>query len=449
MFGKIRKEVLLLLLGDLVCLNVALWPWLFYRYYGSPNQDLIWAHLLPFVILFVLTILTFFIAGLYERRTRLFWEGSFHLLLKAQLSVAFIASSLFYLVPVFGIEPRANLFAYLSASSVLVIMWRFIEDRLAHLHRRQPAVIVGTGEGVKELCDEIAHNPRYPLTILAVIEVGTVDRFRLVSSFTSALEQFHPVVVITADSDQRLEPLQSLFYKLADQGIRFITFNDLYEDTFDRVLPSNVSQDWFLGAKSNAAHRLYDVSKRIQDILGVFILSFIVIPVSVIVMAVLKIVNPGPLFISQERIGEHDQVFRLFKFRTWLFDDQGDPELHKQNRLTGPGKFLRKTRIDELPQLINILRGELSFIGPRPEIPKLVANYEEKIPYYRIRHSIKPGLSGWAQINDYDAPREIADVEKTTRKLSYDLYYLKHRSFLLDMKIILRTIKTLLSRTGV
>ncbi len=131
-----------------------------------------------------------------------------------------------------------------------------------------------------------------------------------------------------------------------------------------------------------------------------------------------------------------------------LFNDHGDPELQKKNRITNVGKFLRKSRIDELPQLYNVLKGDLSFIGPRPELPQIAMVYEREIPYYEIRHVITPGLSGWAQIRDYDAPRGAADVERTKRKLSYDLYYLKHRSFGLDIVIALKTIRALVSFSG-
>jgi lipopolysaccharide/colanic/teichoic acid biosynthesis glycosyltransferase len=131
-----------------------------------------------------------------------------------------------------------------------------------------------------------------------------------------------------------------------------------------------------------------------------------------------------------------------------LFNDHGDPALQKKNRVTALGRILRKTRVDELPQLWNVLVGDLSFIGPRPELPKIAEVYEREIPQYRMRHLIAPGLSGWAQINDADAPRGGADVARTRRKLSFDLYYLKHRSFGLDLAIAFKTFRTLLSFSG-
>ena len=120
-----------------------------------------------------------------------------------------------------------------------------------------------------------------------------------------------------------------------------------------------------------------------------------------------------------------------------------------QNRVTRAGKWLRALHIDEWPQFWNVLKGDLSLIGPRAEIPSLVKHYESEISYYNVRHLIKPGLSGWAQLYNTDPPKVVADSEKTRRKLSYDLYYIKNRSFMLDFKIALKTIKALLSRSGV
>jgi lipopolysaccharide/colanic/teichoic acid biosynthesis glycosyltransferase len=128
--------------------------------------------------------------------------------------------------------------------------------------------------------------------------------------------------------------------------------------------------------------------------------------------------------------------------------DEGEDVLQSKHEVTKVGRFLRKTRLDELPQLWSVVRGDQSLIGPRPELPELVKHYAERIPYYNTRHLIKPGLSGWAQIHDYDVPRKGADVERTKRKLSYDLYYVKNRSLLLDVHVALKTIKALVSRSG-
>jgi len=154
------------------------------------------------------------------------------------------------------------------------------------------------------------------------------------------------------------------------------------------------------------------------------------------------------VLISQKRIGEGGKVVQIYKFLTMFFDDEGDEELKKKNRLTTVGKFLRKTRLDELPQAWNVIKGDLSLVGPRPELPLFVAIYEKEIPYYSIRHIIKPGLSGWAQICQDNPPKGGVNFTDTKTKLSYDLYYLKNKSLMLDLQIGLKTLRTLISRKG-
>ena len=175
-------------------------------------------------------------------------------------------------------------------------------------------------------------------------------------------------------------------------------------------------------------------------------LSFMLYP---FVYIAIKLDDGGRIFVMQERVGQGGNIIRTIKFRTMSRDDAGLSALKEGNKVTRVGSFLRSTRIDELPQLWNVFRGEMSLIGPRPELPSLVAVYEREVPYYNIRHLIKPGLSGWAQLYHKTPPKVDANKEETATKLSYDLYYLKNRSFWLDLKIALKTVKVLLSRSGV
>ncbi|MBU1558085.1 sugar transferase, partial [Patescibacteria group bacterium] len=163
------------------------------------------------------------------------------------------------------------------------------------------------------------------------------------------------------------------------------------------------------------------------------------------VFVAIKIEGGGPVFITQERIGQGNKIIKMVKFRSMKVNDSGVWPTEEDQRITKVGKFIRKTRIDELPQLWNILKGDISLIGPRPDIIDLGKKLTKEIPYYTIRNLVKPGLSGWAQIKQDVPPHSI---EETKVRLTYDLYYVKNRSFLLDFKIALKTIKTLLSRAG-
>jgi lipopolysaccharide/colanic/teichoic acid biosynthesis glycosyltransferase len=213
---------------------------------------------------------------------------------------------------------------------------------------------------------------------------------------------------------------------------------------------SVVTHTWFLENVSLRPKRVYDIFKRGMDIIISAMLFIISLPFYVLVFILIKLEDRGPLFIVQERIGKNDEVIKILKFRSMTTNDQGEysSEKAQTNKVTRVGLFLRQSRIDELPQLWNVLKGDVSLIGPRPELPALVKLYEKEISYYNTRHLIKPGLSGWAQIYARHGHGQIA-TEETKEKLSYDLFYVKNRSLVLDITIALKTIRTLLSRSGI
>jgi lipopolysaccharide/colanic/teichoic acid biosynthesis glycosyltransferase len=223
----------------------------------------------------------------------------------------------------------------------------------------------------------------------------------------------------------------------------------VYEEIFDRVPLSLLKYSWFLENISLTPHALYDALKRVMDITLSVVGLIISLPFWALAYILLKIQDGGQVFSYQARVGQYGKLVNLIKFRTMLFDDQGGwTGEGRKNEVTNVGKFLRKTRIDEFPQFLNVLRGDVSLIGPRPEFPSAVGEYTKEIAYYGVRHIIKPGLSGWAQIHG-EHPHHGIDVAQTKNKLSYDLFYIKNRSFILDLKIALQTIKTLLSRSGI
>lgn len=167
------------------------------------------------------------------------------------------------------------------------------------------------------------------------------------------------------------------------------------------------------------------------------------------VLLMVTLEDGGSVFTYQRRIGRNNRQIRIIKFRTMRFNDEGRwRQKEEKNHITRIGRVLRRTRLDEFPALWNVLTGDLSLIGPRPEFPEAVAHYSREIPYYNVRHLIKPGLSGSAQLYG-EHPHHGTDIAKTKNKLSYDLYYIKNRSLFLDLKIALRTIQTLLSRSGI
>jgi lipopolysaccharide/colanic/teichoic acid biosynthesis glycosyltransferase len=192
----------------------------------------------------------------------------------------------------------------------------------------------------------------------------------------------------------------------------------------------------------------YELAKRLVDILGGLI-GLMIFAITLPFLSLAVIVDSGlPVFYSQPRLGKGGSIFKIYKFRTMWQDAEAEGEakttLENDPRVTRVGNFLRRLRLDELPQFWNVLRGEMSLVGPRAERPELVAGYQKQVPFYRARLLVKPGLTGWAQIN-YGY---VASVTETAVKIEYDLYYIKHRTLGMDFQIILRTIGTVLRRTG-
>ena len=446
-----RAETFFLFLGDVCVLYIALAITLVLRYGDSffDLQRMLMLHLAPFSILFLLWTFVFFVAGLYEKHT-LFLQKQLPQLLSRALSVNVLLSVLFfYFIPSFEIAPKINLFIYLFVSSVLLFVWRRQRLSLARNAVRESAALIGTGEEMERIKKEITNNPRYRIAFALSVDTGE----KLLPKATDLAQQMRDsnvTLVIVDLHDNAVETLLPHLYELLFSGVRFSDMHQVYEDMFDRIPLSLIRYHWFLEHISAVSSRVaYDFLKRFTDIIVAIALGILSLIFYPFVYLAIKLDDGGKLFVFQRRVGQGGAVMLTVKFRTMSLDDAGLPGLKEGNKVTRVGAFLRRTRIDEFPQLWNVLRGEMSLIGPRPELPSLVEIYEREVPYYTIRHLIKPGLSGWAQLYHKTPPKVDADSDETTTKLSYDLYYLKHRSFWLDIKIALKTIKVLLSRSGV
>ncbi len=231
-------------------------------------------------------------------------------------------------------------------------------------------------------------------------------------------------------------------------GVRIVSAGDLVERYVGRVPIESVDVHWYLGLPdSDLWKRPYAVARRIFDLLVSTIVSLPFLVLLPFIALLIKRDSPGPVFLVQRRVGERGREFDLIKLRTMKVDAEaaGAQYTSKDDpRVTRVGRFLRATRLDEFPQLLNIVRGDMSFIGPRPERPEFETDLEAKIPHFRSRLLMKPGLTGWAQINGGYA----STIPEITRKLEYDLYYIKNRSFRLDLQILARTFVTVLGWRG-
>lgn len=440
-----RRETILLVVGDFIILAASLWAALFLRNLAIPSAGYFEANLIPFLPMFLISLVIFYTAGLYEKQTRPIRRVMGTRILGAQAATVAIAAILFFVLPL-TIAPKTILVLYLGVSVAAESIWRFYRmNREMQDVDREPALLVGSGPAVTELYDEVNGNDRYLIRFAARIETGDLGGRPVAEIIKEQIRAGIRVVVIDGSDPAVLRDAPALYDLLAN-GVTFLEFAAFYEEIFDREPLAHLTTGQVIDALPKR-HALYDVIKRLFDILLALALLVVAVPIAACAALALALEGGAP-FIRHDRIGKDGRIFRIVKLRTMLLNDHGDPELQKRNRVTAVGRFLRKTRIDELPQLWNVLVGDLSFIGPRPELPAIAGVYEREIPQYRMRHAIVPGLSGWAQIHDYDAPRGGADVARTRRKLSFDLYYLKHRSLALDLIIALKTLRALLSFSG-
>ncbi|HVZ75658.1 MAG TPA: sugar transferase [Candidatus Paceibacterota bacterium] len=443
-----RPRAFILFLGDIVFFLAALWLALFVRTFTIPGQNDFLQHLTPFLFLFAAWVVVFFIAGLYETRSIILARRALSAtLLVAQTFNITLAAVFFFLIPLFGIAPKTLLFIYLCTSFPLVLLWRAWIFPWLGLQKQESAVAVGSRDELLALVRALDEAPRAPARVAAVVDPLSPT---VVEDIKLAVAEHRARFVIADFSDPLVLRGFPEMYNFLAAGVRFFDAMDLYETVFGRVPLSIITERWLARNVSRQAHAWYDSIKRLMDIVIGLVGGLASLVFYPFIILAIKLDDGGPIFVSLPRVGKDGQIVYIKKFRSMSGNDSGDYGAGGTTKLavTRVGRVLRKTSLDELPQFWNVIIGKLSLIGPRPETPALAEIYRKEIPYYDMRHLITPGISGWAQLYHANDPHHGTEVEATREKLSYDLYYLKHRSLLLDVVIAMKTIKKLLTRSG-
>lgn len=437
MFGPVKLKQLILFGGDVLVLYFSLFLTLFIRY-GEISDSVRDSHLRPFTTLFVFWLLVFYIIGFYEL-SELKNNADFGKKFGLGLLINFIlAIAFFYFIPGFTITPKTNLFIFLLIFGSATYSWRTAYNNV--LNARAPNVkilLVGYNQTVQEVVNIISKHPQLGYEIKFWMKEGLQDKeFGHLSQII--LANNISMIAIPAHI-KKSSRAAKLIYKNLILGIEVIDLAKLYENIFQKVPLAELEEVWFLENLAKS-HKIHDAVKQPLEIVMAIFLTIITLPLALLAAILIKLTSPGSAFFTQIRVGKGNQHFVLWKFRTMVADaEKKGPRWAKPNdrRVTPLGKILRRTHLDELPQLWNIIRGELSLIGPRPERPEFVKNLSKEIPYYELRHLINPGITGWAQINY----RYGASVDDAYEKLQYDIYYLKNRSLWLDLLILLKTAK--------
>jgi exopolysaccharide biosynthesis polyprenyl glycosylphosphotransferase len=356
--------------------------------------------------------------------------------------------------------PRRGVASFILIASLLTLLWRYAYIRWYKsptLMRR--VLIVGAGLNGRSLAEIIQQIPSVPFQLIGFMDddqlkIGTdVAGLPVLAGNDRLLkvcEDHNITDLIVAISGEMMGTTFQALLDAQEQGIEVSRMQTIYEELLNRVPVLHLESDWVLRSFVDEARvsGFYDLGKRALDVIGAIVGLLIVAALFPFIAIAILFDSGLPIFYSQERLGQSGRCFIIHKFRTMIqnAEQDGKARMAGENdpRITRVGNFLRATRLDELPQFWNVLRGEMSIVGPRAERAEWVEHFQREIPFYRARLLVKPGISGWSQINYGYAET----VEDTTIKLEYDLYYIKHRSIIMDIMIILRTVGTVLRFKG-
>ncbi len=338
---------------------------------------------------------------------------------------------------------------------VAVPAWRLAFEGLTRdPHLEERVLIVGTGPLARTVAQQILSQHDFAYRIVGFLDddgeqAAHHDPLVLgrAAELTAVIARHHVDRIVVSLTDRRGKlPLTELLQaKLA--GVRVEDAATTYERITGKILTDGIKPSWLIFSDGFRASRGTRLLKRALDLVLALVGVVVAFPVMVLTALAIRLDSPGPIFYCQERVGENGRVFTLCKFRSMRADaERGTPiwAKDKDDRVTRVGRFIRLTRLDELPQLWNVLKGDMSFVGPRPERPFFVEQLAAVIPFYMERHAVKPGVTGWAQVKY----RYGASIEDAMEKLRYDLYYIKHLSIVFDLTIVVDTVKVILSGKG-
>lgn len=460
-----RERRTLLVLGDFLMAVIALMVALYFWALGEAFHDFTiefllerppaWYYLLPFFWVVLLV-------ELYDIHRAGDWGDTVRGVAMATLiGLGFYLLLFFYFTdPPNSLLPRRGVAGFFVAAPVLTLIWRFLYIRIftapAFMRR---VLLVGGGKAGETLLRVIDDLWPPPFFLVGIIDddpqkIGTeIEGYQVLGDSNRLLEivddeEVSDIIVAISG-----EMLGSTFQKLLDtqeKGIEISRMPSVYEELLGRVPIQLLEADWILRSfvDQSRASEFYELGKRLLDIIGGLIGSLILLIFLPFISIGILLDSGRPVFYTQTRAGRGAQDYRILKFRTMFQDAEADgvPQWASEDdeRATRVGRILRRTHLDELPQFVNVLRGEMSLVGPRAERPELVEMFQKHVPFYRARLLVKPGMTGWAQVNFGYA----STIDETVTKLEFDLYYIKHRNLLMDFVILLRTPSTVLGLRG-
>ncbi|MGP1414612.1 MAG: sugar transferase [Treponema sp.] len=441
---------------DLSLLFSSIYITLFIRYHRFPRLDIFFNHVLHFIPIIATWLILMYTMKMYNLNKMLMKRTGLLEMLSSAFISMLVGFSVFYLF-FSSITPRGFLVLYSFLSFTLLVFWRFYYTLVSTRKKELLSILfIGYDSVLEDIIPYLSKDNYFKYKIVGIFENNPVIKENLISNnkmlkdrqaLLGVLENSSPDIIILADDRAIDSSIKADLFALMGTHHQFILLHEFYEIILRKVPVGQIHDTWILSNIDLSSRQYFFFMKRLFDIgFSLFILCLMLIPFLIIAIAI-KFDSKGGILFKQVREGKGGRHFSIIKFRSMHIDGNTfAPTEKKDARITRVGSFLRKTRLDEFPQFINVLMGDMSIIGPRPERPELAITLEKEVPFYKQRLLVKPGITGWDQVSgEYHSP-SIAD---TCKKMQHDLYYIKNCSVLLDLSILFKTIATVLVRSGV
>ncbi len=459
---RIRERKALLVFVDLVLVNVAtgialvVWALKDGRVLVGPFvlSKLYWLPLLA-----ILWLLLAWLNDFYNLRVAADLKASTFALLRISALELVVYLLVYFFSPPYSPLPRGVVLYQAAASFVLIALWRAAYPPLGRSALRRRAIVVGAGEAGRTIVQAIRENEGAGFELVGFIDDDPAKQGQMIAGLPVIGARRDLVSLVKTEGVSQIilaiihDLHEELFRALMDcneQGVEIVPMSLVYEEVTGKVPIQHVGNNWLVALPLDhaSAGGLFPAFKRALDVIISLIGLVILAALFPFVALALYIDSPGPIFYFQERVGQGGRPYRLMKLRTMVPHAERDGRAvwakEKDPRVTRVGRLLRATHVDELPQFVSVLKGDMSVVGPRPERPEFVAQLEKQVPFYRLRHAVRPGMAGWALIN-YGYGRSVED---TLVKVQYDLYYIKHQSLYLDILILLKTLERVVLLRG-
>lgn len=414
-----------LIVSDIFAFIIGFFAFIFLVFSPASFVQQSMIHAPSFTILVALWVLVLYVFNFYDfqkSKPNVVFLRNFSL---AGIVMLIVGIIFFYLNPITAIAPKSNLVIFIGISLLIILgLRRLIYSATKNNIHTKCAIICKHPLG-QNLFDEFNNHPE--------LGFACIGRYPDIHSFMESKPETSLIIVDTHHREE-ISAIEQLF-KTDNEVIDII---EAYETILYKVPVDLVTPDWIIHSIKKTTSGLYTGISRIIEIIVALTILIITLPVTVITAICIKFTDNGPIFYSQKRTGLLGKDFSLYKFRSMIIDSEKNGAVwasSNDNRITKIGKIIRKLHIDEIPQMWNILKGDITLVGPRAERPEFVEQLEQSIPFYYLRHTIKPGFTGWAQIK-FRYARTIADSQE---KFEYDLYYIKNRNFFMDIGIIIKT----------